>query len=41
MTQRWRRRLAAIPFCLISGAAAAQTPSGFEIGPEVYSYAYR
>ena len=41
MTQRWRRLLAAMPFCLISGAAAAQTPSGFEIGPEVYSYAYR
>jgi hypothetical protein len=41
MTQRWRPLLAAVLFCLISGAAAAQTRSGFEIGPEIYYYAYR
>lgn len=41
MTQRWRPLLAAMLFCLISGRAAAQTRSGFEIGPEVYYYAYR
>lgn len=41
MTQRWRPLLAAVLFCLVSGAAAAQTRSGFEIGPEIYYYAYR
>src|SRR6185437_6695517 len=41
MTQRWRRLLAAVLFCLVSGAAAAQTRSGFEIGPEIYYYSYR
>jgi len=41
MTQRWRPLLAAVLCCLVSGAAAAQTRSGFEIGPEIYYYAYR
>jgi hypothetical protein len=41
MTQRWRALLAAMLLCLVSGAAAAQTRSGFEIGPEIYYYAYR
>ncbi|HEX6841586.1 MAG TPA: hypothetical protein VF113_08650 [Stellaceae bacterium] len=41
MTQRWRPLLAAVLFCLVSGAAAGQTRSGFEIGPEIYYYAYR
>lgn len=41
MTQRWRPLLAAVLFCLVSGAAAAQTRRGFEIGPEIYYYAYR
>lgn len=41
MTQRWRALLAAVLLCVVSGAAAAQTRSGFEIGPEIYYYSYR
>jgi hypothetical protein len=40
MAQRWRTLLAAL-CCLAPGIAAAQTRSGFEIGPELYYYAYR
>jgi hypothetical protein len=40
MTQRWRTLLAAL-LCLAPGMAAAQTLPGFEIGPELYYYAYR
>lgn len=40
MAGRWRTLLAAI-FGLLPGVAAAQTERGFEIGPELYYYAYR
>jgi hypothetical protein len=40
MAQRWRTWLAAL-LSLAPGVAAGQTAPGFEIGPEVYYYAYR
>lgn len=41
MVQRWRTLLAALLFFVVPGVAAAQTRSGFEIGPELYYYWYR
>jgi hypothetical protein len=40
MFRRWRTLLIAL-LCLAPGMAAAQTTNGFEIGPELYYYAYR
>ena len=40
MIGRWRTLLVAI-FGLLPGVAAAQTERGFEVGPELYYYAYR